>query len=217
MPRSTPLILAVDGPGASGKGTLARALAQHYGLTHLDTGKLYRAVGLAVLLAGGDPAEPAAAVAAARSLDETLFDHPSLRSESTGRAASQVAAHGPVRAALLAYQRAFAHQLPGAVLDGRDIGTVICPDATVKLFVTADVAVRAHRREAELIACHMPRPYAEILADLEERDARDSSRSIAPLLAAPDAIVLDTSHLDAVHAITAAIHAVDAALQHKQA
>jgi CMP/dCMP kinase len=206
-----PFVIAVDGPGASGKGTLARALAQHYGLRHLDTGKLYRAVGLAILLAGGDPADAGAGLAAARALDEDLFSHPSLRSEATGRAASQVSALPAVRAALMAYQRDFAAQMPGAVLDGRDIGTVICPDATVKLFVTADAAVRARRRESELIACGMARPYPEILADLIERDARDSGRAVAPLRPAPDAVILDTSGLDAVHAVTAAIQAVEAA------
>jgi CMP/dCMP kinase len=204
-----PFVIAVDGPSASGKGTLARALAQHYSLRHLDTGKLYRAVGQAILLTGGDPGDAATGIAAANTLDETLFNHPSLRSEATGRAASQVAAIPAVRAALLDYQRSFACQLPGAVLDGRDIGTIICPDADVKLFVTADVAVRARRREGELIACHMPRPYAEILDDLRERDARDSGRSIAPLKSADDAIVLDTSALDAVHAVLAAIQAVE--------
>jgi CMP/dCMP kinase len=211
-PDNKPLVIAVDGPSASGKGTLARALAQHYSLRHLDTGKLYRAVGQAILLDGGDPRDAATGLAAAQALDETLFNHPSLRSEATGRAASQVAALPAVRAALLAYQRDYARQLPGAVLDGRDIGTIICPDADVKLFVTADVDVRARRREGELIACHLPRPYAEILDDLKERDARDSGRDIAPLKPAPDAIVLDTSALDAVHAVLAAIKAVDVAL-----
>ncbi len=202
-------MIAVDGPSASGKGTLARALATHYGLRHLDTGKLYRAVGQAVLLSGGDPRDAPTALAAAQSLDEDLFNHPSLRSETTGRAASQVAAIPAVREALLVYQRQFAATPPGAVLDGRDIGTVICPDATVKLFVTADVSVRARRREGELIACNLPRPYDEILADLRERDTRDSIREIAPLLAAPDAIILDTSAMDAAHAVTAAIQAVE--------
>lgn len=204
-----PFVIAVDGPSASGKGTLARALATHYGLRHLDTGKLYRAVGQAILLQGGDPQDAQTALAAARALDEDLFYHPSLRSEATGRAASKVAAIPSVRAALLAYQRAFAAQLPGAVLDGRDIGTVICPDADVKLFVTADVAVRARRREGELIACNLPRPYGEILADLQERDARDAGRDIAPLKPAPDALALDTSALDAAQAVIAAIDAVE--------
>jgi cytidylate kinase len=212
----TLFVIAVDGPSASGKGTLARALATHYGLRHLDTGKLYRAVGQAVLLAGGNPQVEADALAAARALDEDLFFHPSLRSEATGRAASQVAALPAVRAALLDYQRAFAATPPGAVLDGRDIGTVICPDADVKLFVTADVAVRARRREGELIACHLPRPYAEILADLKERDARDAGRDIAPLKAAPDAIMLDTSAMDAAHAVTAAIQAVEKRRQQRR-
>jgi CMP/dCMP kinase len=202
-------VIAVDGPSASGKGTLARALATHYGLRHLDTGKLYRAVGLKILLSGGDPQDEATAVVAAQTLDEDLFWHPSLRSEATGRAASQVAVMPAVRAALLAYQRHFASQLPGAVLDGRDIGTVICPDADVKLFVTADVAVRAKRREGELIACNLPRPFDEILLDLKERDARDAGREIAPLKPALDSVVLDTSAMDAAHAVTAAIQAVD--------
>ncbi len=201
------LIIAVDGPSASGKGTLARALAAHYGLQHLDTGKLYRAVGLAVILAGKTPDDADAAIQAAQNLDVDMFNHPTLRSEATGRAASIVSAIPDVRDALLSYQRRFAAE--GAVLDGRDIGTVICPDAAVKLFVTADVAVRAARREGELIACNLPRLYEDILADLKERDARDAGRTFAPLKAADDAVIIDSTHMTAAQALAAAIAAVD--------
>jgi CMP/dCMP kinase len=204
------LVLAVDGPSASGKGTLARALADHYELQHMDTGKLYRAVGLAVILAGKSPDDVQAAITAAQNLDLDMFNHPTLRSEATGRAASIVSAIPEVRDALLDYQRRFAAQ--GAVLDGRDIGTVICPDADVKLFVTADVAVRAARREGELIACNLPQPFDDILAGLKERDARDANRSLAPLKAAKDAIILDTSDMTPAQALSAAIAAVDRAL-----
>jgi CMP/dCMP kinase len=205
----SPFVIAVDGPSASGKGTLARALAERFGFQHLDTGKLYRAVGLSVIIAGKSPTDVIAAVAAAHGLDPDMFNHPTLRSEATGRAASQVSALPQVRAALLDYQHRFAAQLPGAVLDGRDIGTVICPQADVKLFVTADVAVRARRRQGELIACNLPRPYKEILEDLVERDHRDATRSQAPLKPAPDALILDTSAMTAKQALDAAIVAVE--------
>jgi cytidylate kinase len=190
------MIIAIDGPSASGKGTLARRLAAHFGLAHLDTGALYRAVGLAVLRAGGDPDEPSHATKAAASLNLALLDDPSLRSDPVAVAASKVSAIPDVRQALLDRQRAFAHQPGGAVLDGRDIGTVIAPDADVKLFVTASAAERARRRHAELTGHGQPVSYAEVLADIEARDARDSGRAAAPLRPAPDAVHLDTDGKD---------------------
>jgi CMP/dCMP kinase len=209
---SLALILAVDGPSASGKGTLARLLADHYGLKHLDTGALYRVVGLAMLLAGKDLADADAAAKAARQLDLSLLEHPSLRTEATGRAASIISAYPPVRAALLQLQRDFAHTSPGAVLDGRDIGTVVCPDAQAKLFITADVTVRALRREQDLITCNAPKPFAAILLDLQERDARDSDRAEAPLRPATDALKLDTTELTIAQAVAAAVELIDAKL-----
>jgi CMP/dCMP kinase len=209
MPRPSPFIIAVDGPSASGKGTLARLLADHYGLKHLDTGALYRVVGLAMQLSGKDLHSADAAARAAERLDLSLLEHPSLRTEATGRCASIISAHPAVRAALLQLQRDFAHQAPGAVLDGRDIGTVVCPDAQAKLFITADVTERARRREQDLIACNQPKPYSDILKDLQERDARDSGRAAAPLKPAEDALLLDTSKLDIRGALLAAIEKID--------
>ncbi len=204
-----PLIIAVDGPSASGKGTLARLLADHYGLKHLDTGALYRVVGLAMLLSGKDLADADAATLCAQRLDLSLLEHPSLRTEGTGRAASIISAFPKVRAALLKLQRDFAHTPPGAVLDGRDIGTVVCPDAQAKLFITADVTVRALRREQDMIACNQPKPFAAILLDLQERDARDSERAEAPLRPAADALMLDTSELTIGQAVSAAVELID--------
>lgn len=206
------LIIAVDGPAASGKGTIARALARHYGLPHLDTGKLYRATGLAVRLAGQDPNDPAAATAAALALDPALLDDPDLMSGENAQSASIVSAHPPVRAALLAVQRAFAAQPGGAVLDGRDIGTVIAPDAAAKLFVTATPQVRADRRHRELSAKGDRADLAAVLADIEARDARDSGRSTAPLVRAADAALLDTSELGIDAAVQRAIELVEAAI-----
>lgn len=206
------MIIAVDGPAASGKGTIARALARHYGLPHLDTGKLYRAVGLAVRLAGRDPGDAAAATAAADSLDPALLDAPDLMSSDNAQAASIVSAHPAVRAALLAAQRAFAGQPGGAVLDGRDIGTVIAPGADAKLFVTASPEVRAKRRHAELLDSGDGRDFATVLADIEARDARDSGRAIAPLTRAADAALLDTSDLDIAAAVRQAVALVEARL-----
>ena len=206
------MIIAVDGPAASGKGTIARALARHYGLPHLDTGKLYRAVGLAVRRAGGDPHDAAAAAAAARTLDPALLDVPDLMSGDNAQAASIVSAHPGVRAVLLDRQRAFAAQPGGAVLDGRDIGTVIAPDATAKLFVTAAPEIRAGRRHAELAGSGDTRDFATVLADIEARDARDSGRSAAPLVQAADATLLDTTELSIAAAIQTAVALVEAAM-----
>ena len=195
------IIVAIDGTAASGKGTLARRLAQKFGLAHLDTGGLYRATGLAVLAAGGEPADPAAAAEAARNLDFATLADPRLRGEDVGRAASLVAAIPAVREALLETQRRFAHHPPapakGAVLDGRDIGTVVCPDANLKLFLAASPESRAERRVKELRESGAPVIYEAVLQDMRERDARDSERRVAPLAAAPDAIMIDTTLLDA--------------------
>ncbi len=205
------MIVAVDGPTASGKGTIARALAAHYGLPHLDTGLLYRAVGRQVLLDGGDPDDGGDALAACAFPDSLLAD-PELRSEATGGLASRVSVHASVREALYERQRSFALQPGGAVLYGRDIGTVIAPDADVKLYVTASLEARAQRRWLEMQARGDSRSLAEIEADLRRRDERDRSRTEAPLRAADDAIVLDTSDLTADEAIAAAIERVDQAL-----
>jgi cytidylate kinase len=202
------MIIAVDGPAASGKGTIARAVARHYGLPCLDTGLLYRAVGIAVLRAGGDPADEGDAFRAC-DLDEAMLADPALKSEAAGRAASIVSAHPSVRAALLEQQRAFARQPGGAVLDGRDIGTVIAPAAEAKLFVTATPEVRARRRFEELTRLGLTVAYEHVLADIRARDARDSGRGIAPLVQAADAILLDTSALDVEAAVAAAIAIVE--------
>jgi len=202
------MIIAVDGPAASGKGTVARALAAHYGLPHLDTGLLYRAVGVSVARAGGDPDDPDDALAACAFPDEWLAD-PELRSEAAGPLASRVSRHPGVRTALLERQRAFASQPGGAVLDGRDIGTVIAPDADAKLFVTASVEVRARRRHAELPGTSLE----SIAAELEARDRRDMERADAPLKQAEDADLLDTTDLSIGAAVQRAIALVDARLK----
>jgi CMP/dCMP kinase len=202
------MIIAVDGPAASGKGTIARALARYFGLPHLDTGLLYRAVGLGVVRSGGDPGNPAHALAAVHFADELLAD-PMLKSESVGGAASQVSAHPAVREALIERQRRFADQPGGAVLDGRDIGTVIAPHADVKLFVTASPEVRAERRHRELEALGVPMQFEAVLADILARDARDSHRATAPLRQAEDAVLLDTGGLSVEEAIARAIEAVE--------
>lgn len=204
------MIIAVDGPTASGKGTIAKALAAHFGLPHLDTGLLYRAVGHQCWLDGGNPDDAVAALAAC-SFPDSLLLHPELRSEESGGLASRVSVHPPVRAALYERQRSFATQPKGAVLDGRDIGTVIAPDATIKLFVTASTAARAQRRFAEMQAQGRPVTLEAITADLEARDARDSGRKDAPLTLAPDAVLLDTSNLDRDQAVAAAIRIVERA------
>lgn len=196
-----PFVVAIDGPAASGKGTLARRLAEGFGLAHLDTGRLYRAAALKVLETGGDPADPAAAATAARRVDSTALDDPRLLDDAVGRAASILAAIPAVRAALLAMQREFAAHSPGstrgAVLDGRDIGTAVCPDAVVKLYVTASLEVRAERRLRELRERGAAVIYRDVLQDMKERDARDTGRRTAPLKAAPDAVIIDTTGLDA--------------------
>lgn len=203
------MIVAVDGPAASGKGTLARRIAAHFGLAYLDTGLIYRAVGAAVLAAGEDPADPAAATAAAAALDPADLDRPGLRSEATGAAASKVAAIPGVRRALLDFQRRVAATPPGAVLDGRDIGTVVCPDADVKFFLDASPEIRAERRAVELQAGGETVIYAAVLRDLVARDERDSGRDIAPLQPAADALRLATDDLDADAVFRLACEAID--------
>jgi cytidylate kinase len=208
------MIIALDGPAASGKGTIARRLAAHFGLPHLDTGLLYRGVGRIMLDRGFplDNVEIAAAIA--ENLDVADLAGEALRTREAGEAASVVAAHPPVRQALLELQRAFAAQTGGAVLDGRDIGTVIAPDALAKLFVTASPEERARRRFRELVGrgelADEEAYYAAVLADIAKRDARDSGRSSAPLVVAPDAVVLDTTDLDVEEAFAAALAAVEA-------
>jgi cytidylate kinase len=199
------MILAIDGPAASGKGTLGRRLAAHFGLPHLDTGLLYRAVALALLEAGQDLTDEAAAKRAADGLTATALDDDRLRGRAMGEAASVVAALPAVRAALVEFQRSFAASPGGAVLDGRDIGTVICPEADVKLFVTASAEERARRRARELTMRGEASDEAAILADIRARDARDSSRAVAPLLPAPDARLLDTSNLTVDEVFAAAL------------
>lgn len=205
------MIIAVDGPTASGKGTIAKALAAHFGLPHLDTGLLYRAVGRQVALAGGDPDNGADALAACGFPDALLEDE-TLRSEEVGALASRVSVHPEVRRALYERQRAFALQPKGAVLDGRDIGTVIAPDAEVKLFITASVEERARRRWLEMRSRGAEVELAAIERDVTARDARDMGRKDAPLIAASDALTLDTSAFDREQAIEAAIEAVEARL-----
>jgi cytidylate kinase len=204
------MIIAIDGPAASGKGTLAKRLASHYGLRHLDTGLIYRAVAKALLEAGHSPADRDRAVAATAALDPARFDDPALKSQAVGEAASLVAAVPELRAAVLAFQRAFAAAAPGAVLDGRDIGTVVFPAADVKIFVTAAPAVRARRRALELAAAGAPVAEADVLADILRRDRRDTTRTAAPLKLAPDAHLLDSTHLDIDAAFRAAIAIVEA-------
>jgi CMP/dCMP kinase len=204
------MIIAIDGPAGSGKGTLGKKLATHYGLRHLDTGLLYRAVAKALIDAGHAPGDAGAAVAAAQALDPARFDEKALKSHSVGEAASVVSAIPEVRAALLAFQRDFAAKPPGTVLDGRDIGTVICPEADVKIFVTASPEVRAARRAKEYRAAGQTIEETAVLTDIKRRDERDQNRAAAPLKQAPDAHLLDTTHLDIDAAIRAAIDIVEA-------
>ena len=205
------MIIAIDGPAASGKGTIARRLAAHYGLPHLDTGLLYRATAAALIAADRDLYDEPAAVAAARGLGLTDFDETVLRSRQMGEAASVVAAMPGVRNALIEAQRAFAARPGGAVLDGRDIGTVVYPQATVKIFVTASASARAQRRALELAQRGEKADYAAILEDILRRDARDSERTVAPLRAADDAVRLDTTHLGIDAALAEALQIVEAA------
>jgi cytidylate kinase len=204
------MIIALDGPAASGKGTLGRRLATHYNLRHLDTGLLYRAVAKALLDGARRLDDADAAVAAAKRLDPAAFNERELKRPALSEAASQVAGLPPLRAALVAFQRAFGRKPPGAVLDGRDIGTVIFPDADVKIFITATPEMRARRRALELREDNPGINEAEVLADIRKRDARDMSRAVAPLKAAPDAHLLDTTHLDIDAAVRAAIDIVEA-------
>lgn len=226
MNEALPPVIAIDGPAASGKGTLARRIAETLGYAWLDTGLLYRAAGAEAIDAGGDPGDPADAEQGAQRLAARLLREgpgvladPLLRGDMMADAASKLSAVPAARAALLDVQRAFAraptkdgHPAKGAVLDGRDIGTVICPDAPVKLFVTADVAERARRRVKELQARGQAAIYETVLEDLKQRDARDSQRAVAPLKPAADAFLLDTSALDADQALAAALAAIEAAL-----
>ena len=195
------MIIAIDGPAGSGKGTLARKLADALGYAHLDTGKLYRAVGMSVVEAGENPANEEAALRAARSLEPQMVVNKDLLGDIAAASASKVAAIRSVRAILLAFQREFANAPPnrakGAVLDGRDIGTVVCPDADIKLFVTASTEVRAKRRHKELLDRGEPSIYSRVLQDMKVRDKRDEGRAVAPLKPAHDALVIDTSELDA--------------------
>ena len=199
------MIIAVDGPAAAGKGTIAKALARHFGYHFLDTGALYRMVGLSVLRRGGDPHDPVAALAAAKTLNPDSFADGELRNENVGTAASIVATVPEVRSELLAFQRSFARRKPGAVLDGRDIGTVVCPGAEVKLFVTASAEVRAQRRQLELGIAS----YDDVLAEIRARDERDSKRATAPLVPAADAMVIDTSDLSIAEALDRVIAMIE--------
>jgi cytidylate kinase len=204
------MIIAIDGPAASGKGTLGRRLARHYGFRHLDTGLIYRAVAKMLLDRDFELTDEAQAVAAARALDPKIFDDLALKSQRIGDAASVVSAIPRVREVLVSFQRQFAAEPPGAVLDGRDIGTVICPNADVKIFVVADPQVRAHRRVLEARARGEAADEALILADIIKRDERDRNRAAAPLKAAADAHVLDNSNLDVEGSVAAAVAIVAA-------
>lgn len=210
------MIIAIDGPAAAGKGTLAKRLAKEFDFAYLDTGTLYRAVGLSLLNAGHNPLDVAKAEAASAALDQTLFADPALRSEATGAAASKVASMPKIRANLLNFQQSFASSPPnnkaGAVLDGRDIGTVVCPNADLKLFVTASAEERARRRTAEMETRGDAANYEEILADVKARDSRDMSRADAPLRPAEDAHLLDTTELDIDAVFLRAVQLVKAAM-----
>jgi cytidylate kinase len=215
-----PFVVAIDGPAASGKGTLARRLANRFGLSHLDTGALYRAVALLVLDQAGDPADPIIAAGAARLVDHRLLSDPRLRGAAVAAASSVLAAIPAVRCALLNWQRDFAAHPPapakGAVLDGRDIGSVVCPAANVKLFITATAEERARRRVEELRQGGAAAIFEDVLQDLKERDARDAGRQAAPLIAPPDAVVIDTTTLDADTVFGRACVLVERALKEKE-
>lgn len=208
------MIIAIDGPAASGKGTLARRLAAHFNLAYLDTGSLYRAVARDVRRAGLDLDNPKNAADAARTLDPDSLSDPSLRDPGVGDAASIVAKFPEVRAALLDFQRDFARQEPGAVLDGRDIGTVVLPDADVKIFVVANAEVRAERRFRELKSRGEPVTYGSVLEIIQRRDERDGNRAAAPMKAAPDALLLDTSALGIEAAFDAAVDMIKRKIGH---
>jgi cytidylate kinase len=213
---SRPFVVAIDGPAASGKGTLARRLAERFGFAHLETGALYRASALLILDEGGDPADTPIAVAAARRVNPHLLSDPRLRGEDVARAASIIAADPEVRRLLLDFQRDFAAHPPpparGAILDGRDIGSVVCPGANVKLFVTADAEVRARRRLDELRACWSSAIYQNVLQELKDRDRRDTGRAAAPMAVPIDATVIDTTALDVDAAVECASQIVLRAL-----
>ena len=210
------MIIAIDGPAAAGKGTLGRRLADHYDLAYLDTGKLYRAIGLKIIRANGDPSDPQQARDAAESLAQADLDDPDVAGDQAAKAASRVAAIEEARTSLRQFQRSFAENPPdgtnGAVLDGRDIGTVICPDAEIKFFVTADLETRAGRRHKELLERGEPSIYARVLREMGERDVRDSTRAVAPLKPADDANLLDNAALDVDAVFAAAVAYVDAHL-----
>ena len=206
------MIVAIDGTLASGKGTIARQVARQYGLAHMDTGRLYRATGVAALRAGVPLDDVAALTKLAETLDLDAFDEGSLRTAEAGQAASKVAVIPEVRAALVTLQRTFAGRDGGAVLDGRDIGTVICPDADVKLWIDANIAERARRRAKELAAAGTPISEADMLAELHERDTRDRTRATAPMKIAQDAVLIDTTDLGIDAAVERAFAAIDAAM-----
>jgi cytidylate kinase len=210
---ASPIVIAVDGPAASGKGTIARALAKHYGLPHMDTGMLYRAVALTMFRFGGDPASEFEAVRACDGTAQVDPADPDLRSEIVGSIASRISAYPGVRAALIDRQRNFAAQAFGAVLDGRDIGTIIAPHATAKLFVTASAEVRARRRVAELLARGVQAHLPDVLIDIRARDERDGGRDAAPLKQADDADLLDTSEMEIDEAIAAALELTEARIK----
>lgn len=205
------MIIAIDGPAASGKGTLARRIAEHYNLSHLDTGLTYRAVAAALLARGLPLGDEAVAIDVARNLDLAKMDKSVLSAHEIGEAASRVAVLGGLREELVRLQRRFGESGPGAVLDGRDIGTVVCPDATVKLYVTASAEARAQRRTAEMQSKGQEATYGSVLDDLKRRDERDSSRSVAPLQQARDAHLLDTTEMDIETAFQAAVDIIDRA------
>lgn len=209
------MVIAVDGPAASGKGTLARQLAAHFGLHYLDTGSLYRGLALRALETNQSLDIAAGLVALVATFDDCLLKDPRLREPGVGDAASKIASLPEVRAALLSFQRSFASRQPGAVLDGRDIGTVVCPDADVKLFVTASAEERARRRHKELVQVGSDLTYSDTLADIQRRDERDSTRSIAPLQQSDDAHLLDTTNLDIETAMSAAVLLVQKAIKDK--
>lgn len=215
MEEQTCLVIAVDGPAASGKGTLSRKIAKHFGLAYLDTGSLYRGVALMALEAGLDLDDVAGLTALTRSLSEDVWLDPRIREPGVGDAASKIASIPEIRASLLSFQRDFAHRPPGAVLDGRDIGTVVCPEADVKLFVTASQEERAQRRFKELFNAGKDVTLEEIAADIQRRDERDASRQEAPLKQSGDAHLLDTTNLDIEAAMSAAVALINQAIDAK--